>query len=97
MPLNLPEYQIGQLYQVAEASERSTGGGQGIEVLKNEAIEYKGKKVNPPHRTMHSSKSATTPSCGGAETTSASNGDVVGVTVGGMEVLGPKHNLAHTI
>jgi len=36
LPLTVPEYQIGQLYSVAEASLRETGGGEGVEVRKNE-------------------------------------------------------------
>ena len=31
-----PQYQVAQLYSVAEASKNETGGGEGIEVLKNE-------------------------------------------------------------
>lgn len=34
-----PQYQIAQLFSVAEASKENTGGGEGIEVLKNEAFE----------------------------------------------------------
>lgn len=30
------QYQVGQLFSVAEASKNNTGGGEGIEVLKNE-------------------------------------------------------------
>lgn len=30
------QYQVAQLYSVAEASKNETGGGEGIEVLKNE-------------------------------------------------------------
>ena len=30
------QYQVGQLFAVAEASKNNTGGGEGIEVLKNE-------------------------------------------------------------
>lgn len=30
---------MGQLYSVAEASKNETGGGEGIEVLKNEPFE----------------------------------------------------------
>lgn len=30
------QYQVAQLYSVAEASKNNTGGGEGIEVLKNE-------------------------------------------------------------
>lgn len=36
MPLTVDEYQVAQLYSVAEASKNETGGGEGIEVLKNE-------------------------------------------------------------
>ncbi|UYV71421.1 PITPNB, partial [Cordylochernes scorpioides] len=32
-------YQVGQLYSVAEASKNETGGGEGIEVVKNEPFE----------------------------------------------------------
>jgi hypothetical protein len=39
MPLSVEEYQIGQLYSVAEASLAETGGGEGISVLKNEPFE----------------------------------------------------------
>jgi len=30
------QYQVAQLYSVAQASKAETGGGEGIEVLKNE-------------------------------------------------------------
>ena len=33
------QYQVAQLYSVAEASKNETGGGEGIEVLKNEPFE----------------------------------------------------------
>ncbi|KAL7303043.1 hypothetical protein TKK_0004261 [Trichogramma kaykai] len=36
LPLTVEEYQVAQLYSVAEASKHNTGGGEGIEVLKNE-------------------------------------------------------------
>ncbi|GMR44542.1 hypothetical protein PMAYCL1PPCAC_14737, partial [Pristionchus mayeri] len=38
LPLTVEEYQVGQLYSVAEASKAETGGGEGVEVrvLKNE-------------------------------------------------------------
>lgn len=36
LPLSVEEYQVAQLYSVAEASKNETGGGEGIEVLKNE-------------------------------------------------------------
>lgn len=38
LPLTVEEYQIGQLYAVAEASKAETGGGDGVEVLMNEPI-----------------------------------------------------------
>lgn len=31
-----PQYQVGQLYSVAQASKNETGGGEGIEVVSNE-------------------------------------------------------------
>jgi len=36
MPMSVEEYQVAQLYSVAEASKNETGGGEGVEVLKNE-------------------------------------------------------------
>ncbi|KAG0730367.1 Phosphatidylinositol transfer protein alpha isoform [Chionoecetes opilio] len=39
MPLTVEEYQVAQLYSVAEASKNETGGGEGIEVIKNEPFE----------------------------------------------------------
>jgi len=36
LPLTVEEYQVGQLWSVAEASKAETGGGEGVEVLKNE-------------------------------------------------------------
>ncbi|XP_045597824.1 phosphatidylinositol transfer protein alpha isoform [Procambarus clarkii] len=36
LPLSLEEYHLGQLWAVAEASKRETGGGEGIEMLINE-------------------------------------------------------------
>ena len=34
--MTVEEYQVAQLYSVAEASKNETGGGEGVEVLKNE-------------------------------------------------------------
>ena len=34
--INVLQYQVAQLFSVAEASKDNTGGGEGIEVLKNE-------------------------------------------------------------
>uniref|UniRef100_UPI0035902ED0 phosphatidylinositol transfer protein beta isoform-like n=1 Tax=Myxine glutinosa TaxID=7769 RepID=UPI0035902ED0 len=39
LPCSVEEYQVGQLFSVAEASKNETGGGDGIEVLKNEAYD----------------------------------------------------------
>ncbi|CAG9104045.1 unnamed protein product [Plutella xylostella] len=36
LPLTVEEYQVAQLYCVAEVSKNETGGGEGIEVVKNE-------------------------------------------------------------
>lgn len=33
------QYQVAQLYSVAEASKNETGGGEGIEVIKNEPFD----------------------------------------------------------
>lgn len=35
------QYQVAQLYSVAEASKENTGGGEGIEVLVNEPFDLK--------------------------------------------------------
>lgn len=39
MPLTIEEYQIGQLFSVAEASKMETGGGEGVEVVTNQAFD----------------------------------------------------------
>ncbi|KAI6230378.1 Phosphatidylinositol transfer protein domain containing protein [Aphelenchoides fujianensis] len=36
MPLTLEEYQRGQLFSVCEASKNETGGGEGVEIVKQE-------------------------------------------------------------
>ena len=41
LPLTVDEYQIGQLYSVAEASKHETGGGEGVEVSFDEWGIYK--------------------------------------------------------
>ncbi|XP_074640937.1 phosphatidylinositol transfer protein beta isoform-like isoform X2 [Tubulanus polymorphus] len=38
LPMKVEEYQVAQLYSVAEASKAETGGGDGIEVLANHPI-----------------------------------------------------------
>jgi len=39
LPMTVEEYQVAQLYSVAEASKNETGGGEGVQVLKNEPYE----------------------------------------------------------
>lgn len=41
LPMTVEEYQVAQLWSVAKSSKENTGGGEGIEVLKNEP--FKGK------------------------------------------------------
>lgn len=49
----MSQYQVGQLYSVAEASKNETGGGEGIEVLKNEPYEMDGEKGQYTHKIYH--------------------------------------------
>uniref|UniRef100_A0A6I8R6V8 Phosphatidylinositol transfer protein beta isoform n=1 Tax=Xenopus tropicalis TaxID=8364 RepID=A0A6I8R6V8_XENTR len=51
--LSVQNYQVGQLYSVAEASKNETGGGEGIEVLKNEPYEKEGEKGQYTHKIYH--------------------------------------------
>ncbi|XP_026640413.1 phosphatidylinositol transfer protein beta isoform isoform X3 [Microtus ochrogaster] len=53
LPCSVQEYQVGQLYSVAEASKNETGGGEGIEVLKNEPYEEDGEKGQYTHKIYH--------------------------------------------
>ncbi|KAL3118753.1 hypothetical protein niasHT_000513 [Heterodera trifolii] len=39
MPFTIEEYQIGQLFSVTEASRQETGGGEGVQVVRNEPFE----------------------------------------------------------
>jgi hypothetical protein len=39
LPVSLAEYHIGHLYSVIQASKNETGGGEGVEVLKNEPFD----------------------------------------------------------
>lgn len=36
LPLTVEEYQVAQLYATAEVSKQNTGGGEGVEIQKNE-------------------------------------------------------------
>nr|XP_020852092.1 phosphatidylinositol transfer protein beta isoform isoform X1 [Phascolarctos cinereus] len=53
LPCSVQEYQVGQLYSVAEASKNETGGGEGIEVLTNEPYEKDGEKGQYTHKIYH--------------------------------------------
>eukprot|EP00731_Ephydatia_muelleri_P000227 Em0001g227a len=51
LPFTLEEYRVGQLYSIAEMSKSETGGGEGVEVLKNETVRrqrYDGERPQPP-------------------------------------------------
>lgn len=54
LPLTCEEYQVGQLFSVAEASKNETGGGEGVEVVKNEPFEdEKMGKGQYTHKIYH--------------------------------------------
>jgi hypothetical protein len=40
LPMTVAEYEVALLYGVAEASKDVTGGGDGIEILKNEPMDH---------------------------------------------------------
>lgn len=44
---------MGQLFSVAEASKNETGGGDGIQVLKNEPYEDQDEKGQYTHKLYH--------------------------------------------
>ena len=48
LPMTVEEYQVAQLFSVAEASKNETGGGEGVEVIKNEPykVNYANKMIN---------------------------------------------------
>ncbi|XP_032071652.1 LOW QUALITY PROTEIN: phosphatidylinositol transfer protein alpha isoform [Thamnophis elegans] len=53
LPVSVEEYQVGQLYSVAEASKNETGGGEGVEVLVNEPYERDGERGQYTHKIYH--------------------------------------------
>ncbi|KAJ4919410.1 hypothetical protein JOQ06_023051, partial [Pogonophryne albipinna] len=53
LPVSVEEYQVGQLYAVAEASKNETGGGEGVEVIANEPYEKDGEKGQYTHKIYH--------------------------------------------
>ena len=54
LPTNVPQYQIGNLYMCAQRTRQESGGGEGIEILKNEPYEKEdGEKGQFTHKVMH--------------------------------------------
>nr|XP_046245230.1 phosphatidylinositol transfer protein alpha isoform-like [Scatophagus argus] len=53
LPISVEEYQVGQLYAVAEASKNETGGGEGVQVIANEPYEKDGEKGQYTHKIYH--------------------------------------------
>uniref|UniRef100_A0ACB8F9W6 Uncharacterized protein n=1 Tax=Sphaerodactylus townsendi TaxID=933632 RepID=A0ACB8F9W6_9SAUR len=53
LPVSVEEYQVGQLYSVAEASKNETGGGEGVEVLVNESYKCDGECGQYMHKIYH--------------------------------------------
>ena len=58
LPLTVDEYKIGQLYSVAEASRKETGGGDGVEIRENrpfirEECEEYGSSGQYTYKIMH--------------------------------------------
>ncbi|KAI8063907.1 hypothetical protein BC940DRAFT_306670 [Gongronella butleri] len=52
-PCSEKEYQIGQLYATAMASKEQTGGGEGVEVVKNEPYEKPNEKGQYTYKIFH--------------------------------------------
>jgi hypothetical protein len=46
LPVTVDEFQVAQLYMVMKASEENTGGGEGVEVLKNEPYDNTDGKMD---------------------------------------------------
>ncbi|XP_061774811.1 phosphatidylinositol transfer protein alpha isoform-like [Nerophis ophidion] len=53
LPVSVEEYQVGQLYSVAEASKSETGGGEGVEVVVNEPYQEGEEKGQYTHKIYH--------------------------------------------
>uniref|UniRef100_A0A8C6UGL2 Phosphatidylinositol transfer protein N-terminal domain-containing protein n=1 Tax=Neogobius melanostomus TaxID=47308 RepID=A0A8C6UGL2_9GOBI len=53
LPISVEEYQVAQLYAVAEASKGETGGGDGVEVLVNEPYQNGDEKGQYTHKIYH--------------------------------------------
>uniref|UniRef100_A0A5K4FAB3 Phosphatidylinositol transfer protein n=1 Tax=Schistosoma mansoni TaxID=6183 RepID=A0A5K4FAB3_SCHMA len=48
LPMTVEEYQVGQLYSVAETSKGETGGGDGVQILVNEPFDQTTYKPDRP-------------------------------------------------
>ncbi|XP_035009871.1 phosphatidylinositol transfer protein alpha isoform [Hippoglossus stenolepis] len=53
LPVSVEEYQVGQLYAVAQASKDETGGGEGVQVFENEPYEKDGEKGQYTKKIYH--------------------------------------------
>uniref|UniRef100_A0A3P8VR81 Phosphatidylinositol transfer protein beta isoform n=1 Tax=Cynoglossus semilaevis TaxID=244447 RepID=A0A3P8VR81_CYNSE len=53
LPCSVEEYQVGQLFSVADVSKNETGGGEGIQVVKNEPYEKDEEKGQYTHKIYH--------------------------------------------
>eukprot|EP00158_Paraphelidium_tribonemae_P009620 Partr_v1_DN28910_c0_g1_i2_m25426 putative phosphatidylinositol transfer protein len=53
VPFTTAEYQIAQLYSVAEASKNETGDGEGVQVLKNEPYKDENGEGQYTHKIYH--------------------------------------------
>ena len=53
MPTNVPQYQIGNLYMCNQRTRETQGGGEGIEIVKNEPYEEGEEKGQYTHKIMH--------------------------------------------
>ncbi|KAF0991538.1 hypothetical protein HZS_5060 [Henneguya salminicola] len=53
LPISVNDYHIAQLYAVAEESKRNTGGGEGVQVIKNEPFEKEGVEGQYTYKTYN--------------------------------------------
>jgi len=56
MPMTVEEYQVAQLFTVAEVSKEQTSGDAGVEVLKNEPYDNEHGKGQYTHKIYHLGK-----------------------------------------
>lgn len=53
MPTSLQQYQVGNLYMTAQRSREETGGGEGVEVVKNEPFQNEKESGQYTYKIMH--------------------------------------------